>query len=93
MLIEVMRKIWVGIVMKKIARFWEKWELIDKSQHAYLRGKGTHTVLPQLLNCLEAARDYTTDIYISSFDMKQAFDSVCRRFLLWCLTKTQSNAP
>ena len=82
-----MRKIWVGLIMKKIAIFWEKYELIDKSQHAYLRGRGTHTVLPLLLNCLEAARDYKTNLYISSFDMKQAFDSVCRRLLLWCLVR------
>ena len=87
MLVELMRKIWVGLIMKEIAIFWEKYELIDKSQHAYLRGRGTHTVLPLLLNCLEAARDYKTNLYISSFDMKQAFDSVCRRLLLWCLVR------
>ena len=87
MLVEVTRKIWAGLFMKKIARFWEKHGLIDKAQHAYLRGRGTHTVLPQLLNCLEAARDFATNLYISSFDMKQAFDSVCRKFLLWCLIR------
>ena len=87
MLVEVMRKIWVGLIMKKIATFWEKYDLIDKSQHAYLRGRGTHTVLQQLLNSLEAARDFKTNLYKSSFDMKQAFDSVCRRLLLWCLVR------
>ena len=87
MLIEVMRKIWAGLVMNKIAKFWEKWGLVDKSQHAYLRGKGTHTVLPQLLNCLEGARDFATSLFISSWDMRRAFDSVGRRFLLWCLVR------
>jgi hypothetical protein len=87
MLVEVMRKIWVGLIMRKIASFWEKWNLVDQSQHAYLRGKGTHTVLPQLLNCLEGARDFKTSIYLSSWDMKKAFDSVGRKFLLWCLVR------
>ena len=87
MLVEVMRKIWVGLIMRKIAAFWEKWKLVDQSQHAYLRGKGTHTVLPQLLNCLEGARDFTTSIFLSSWDMKKAFDSVGRKFLLWCLIR------
>ena len=31
MLVEVMRKIWVGLIMKKKVIFWEKYELIDKS--------------------------------------------------------------
>ena len=87
MLVEVMRKIWVGLIMRRIASFWEKWNLVDQSQHAYLRGKGTHTVLPQLLNCLEGARDFKTSIYLSSWDMKKAFDSVGRKFLLWCLVR------
>ena len=67
MLVEVMRKVWVGIVMKKIARFWEKWGLIDKSQHAYLRGKGTHTAIPIIINCMETAKDFATDLYLSSW--------------------------
>ncbi len=43
--------------------------------------------MPQLLNCLEGARDFTTSLFISSWDMRRAFDSVGRRFLLWCLVR------
>ena len=46
MLVEVTRKTWAGLLMKKVASFWEKHKLIEKSQNAYLRGRGTHTVLP-----------------------------------------------
>ena len=87
MLLEVTRKIWVGLVMNRIGEFWRKWGLIDEAQHAYIRNKGTHTVLPQLLNCMEGARDYKTSLFISSFDMTKAFDSVDRKFLIACLVR------
>jgi len=33
MLVEVTRKIWVGLIMDKIADFWNRWGLIDQAQH------------------------------------------------------------
>ena len=53
MLVEVMRKIWVGLIMEKIRRFWAKWELIDENQHGFIGGKGTHTAMPHIINCME----------------------------------------
>ncbi len=85
MLVEVTRKIWVGLIMGKIADFWARNDLIDPAQHAYIRGKGTLTAIPQLTACLEAAKEYKTDIYISSWDMKRAFDSLGKRFIIRCL--------
>ena len=70
MLLEVTRKIYVGLIMMRIGDFWRKWNLIDEAQHACLRNKGTHTVLPQLLNCMEGARDFKTSMFASSFDMQ-----------------------
>ena len=87
MLVEVTRKIWVGLIMAKIADFWSRNKLIDDAQHAYIKGKGTHTALPQLTACLEAAREYKTDIYISSWDMKRAFDSLGKRFIIRSLMR------
>ena len=87
MLVEVTRKIWVGLIMAKIADFWKETGLIDEAQHAYIRGKGTHTAIPQLTNCLEGAKEYKTDIYISSWDMKRAFDSLGKKFIIRCLRR------
>jgi hypothetical protein len=87
MLVEVTRKIWVGLIMGKIADFWSKHHLIDQAQHAYIRGKGTHTAIPQLTACLEGAKEFKSDIYISSWDMKRAFDSLGRRFIIRCLMR------
>ena len=87
MLVEVTRKIWVGLIMGKIARFWAKHGLIDEAQHAYIRGKGTHSAIPQLTACLEGAKEYKTSLYISSWDMKRAFDSLGRRFIVRSLMR------
>ena len=87
MLVEVLRKIWMGLIMQKIAEFWRKWSLLDESQNAYLRGKGTHTALSQLINALEGARNYSTSAYVSSFNMSKAFDSVGWKFLIRCLVR------
>jgi hypothetical protein len=76
MLVEVMRKIWVGLLMGRIRKFWSKHNLIDESQHANLRGKGTETAIPQLINAMEAAKEFSTDIYLSSWDMSKAFDNL-----------------
>ena len=73
--------------MDKIATFWKKSGLIDDAQHAYIRGKGTHTAIPQLTSCLEGAKEFKTSIYISSWDMKRAFDSLGKRFIIRCLVR------
>ena len=73
--------------MKKIADFWLKWKLIDPVQHAYIRRKGTSTAIPQLTNCLEAAKDFKTSIYISSWDRKRAFDSLGKLFIVRSLAR------
>ena len=87
MLVEVMRKIWVGLIMEKIKRFWAKWGLIDENQHGFIGGKGTHTAMPHIINCMETAKDFRTDLYMSSWDMKRAFDSLGREFVIASLVR------
>jgi hypothetical protein len=87
MLVEVMRKIWVGLITSKITSFLGKHSLIDAKQHAYLKGKGTQTAIPQIINALETAREYSTDLYISSWDMSKAFDNLSREMILLSLLR------
>ncbi len=61
MLFEVLRKIWTGMIMDKIREFWNKWKMIDEGQHGFLGGKGTHTAIPILVNCMKTAKDFATD--------------------------------
>ncbi len=87
MLVEVMRKIWVGLVTNRISAFWDKFGLVNPSQHAYLRNRGTHTAIPQLINAMETAKEYNTDIFISSWDMSKAFDNLSREMILLSLRR------
>jgi hypothetical protein len=87
MLVEVMRKIWVGLITSHVTSFLMKHHLINDNQHAYLRGKGTHTAVPQLINAMETAKEYCTDLYISSWDMSKAFDNLSREMILLCLRR------
>ena len=87
MLVEVMRKIWVGLLMKRIKAFWAKHSLINDNQHAYLRGKGTETAIPQIINTMESAKEFSTDLYLSSWDMSKAFDNLSREMILLSLLR------
>lgn len=72
----------MGLIMDKIRVFWSTHKLLDERQHAYLRGKGTQTAIPQFINAVEAAREFSTDLYMSSWDMSKAFDNLSREILL-----------
>ena len=39
MLVDVIRKIWVGLLMNKIRQAWNKWNMFDESQHGFMTGK------------------------------------------------------
>jgi hypothetical protein len=87
MLVEVLRKIWVALLTSRISKFLEKHALINAKQHADLRGKGTQTAIPQLINAMESAREFCSDIYISSWDMSKAFDNLSREMILLSLLR------
>jgi hypothetical protein len=87
MLIEVTRKIWMGLIMDRVRSFWSKHQLLDERQHAYLRGKGTQTAIPQFINAMETAREFATDLFMSSWDRSKAFDNLSREMLLICLRR------
>ena len=52
-----------------------------------LGGKGTHAAIPILINSMETAKDFTTDMYLSSWDIKRAFDSLGMEFVLWAFER------
>jgi len=80
MLVEVLRKLWVGIVIDMITSIWEQYETLAPSQHGFRRRRGTDTALIEVINILEHAQE--TD----SWDIKRAFESVTRPLmdLAWC---------
>ena len=36
MLFEVLKKVWTGVIMEKIKKFWVNWGLIDERQHGFI---------------------------------------------------------
>ncbi len=76
-----------GLQTNHVSKFLSRHGLLNDKQHAYLRGKGTQTAIPQLINAMEAAREAKTDLYISSWDMSQAFDNLSREMILLSLLR------
>ena len=43
MLLEVLRKCWMGMIVKRIMNVIEEHGVLSESQHAFRRGRGTYT--------------------------------------------------
>jgi exonuclease III len=82
-LIEPLRKVWATIFVRRIQSLWSAHGVLDSGQHAYLRGKGTDTALVEVLHALETTKEFKSSLYMSSWDMKRAFDSVPKELLMW----------
>ena len=77
-LVEVMRKLWMGIVVKKIKRVWEWYGILQPNQHSGLKCRGTHTATLESINVIEQAQESHSDIFSTSWDIRRAFDSVSK---------------
>jgi len=87
MLVDVIRKIWVGLLMDRIRKCWDKWGMINSSQHGFMSGKGTDTAIPHLISLFETARQSYASLYISSWDITRAFDSLGRETVMMALLR------
>ena len=65
-LFEVLRKIWVGIVIQRITRAWERHQVLTDAQHGFRPGRGSGTALLQFINAREHADESGTPLYTSS---------------------------
>ncbi len=52
-LFEVIRKLWAGMVAKRVQRAWQKHSLLHSNQHGFRPQHGTHTAILHVLNRLE----------------------------------------
>ena len=87
MLIDVLRKLITGNLTHKISCFWTKHNILRPSSHAFIGKQGTHTAELQLLNALETTMEWRSRIYLSSIDMKKAFDSLGRPLQIFALIR------
>ena len=77
-LVEVMRKVWMGIIVQKIKKVWEALGVLQPNQHAGRSFRGTHTATLETINIIEQAQESHADMYSTSWDIKRAFDSVSK---------------
>ena len=75
MLLEVVRKTWVGALVRVIRRTWDKHSILCDSQHGFRAGRSTLAPLIQVINSLEGAMEEDIPLYVSSWDIRRAFDS------------------
>ena len=81
-LIETSRKLWIGIFINRIKDFWTRSGILCASQHAFLADKSTEGALLQFRNIMEETEECATDHYLSSWDIKRAFDRVPKNILI-----------
>ena len=78
MLIEVIRKLWVGAIIRQIRSAWESSRILNPAQYGFRSGRSTHSAIIQLVNNLEGSAEEDQSLFFSSWDIKRAFDSIPR---------------
>ena len=86
-LVEVIRKCWNSLILKRIGQCLEKEGILEDGQHAYRLGRGTDSAVIQVLNVLEEAEELATEVYVSSWDTKRAFDTPDKEVLIRSWTR------
>ena len=76
MLVECLRKLWVGILIHRLSVFLSQEDFLSASQHGYVAHKSTITSGLQLLDSIDDFNSNRIDIYLSSWDFTKAFDTL-----------------
>lgn len=56
-LFENIRKLWAGMVSRRVQSIWHKYDVLHSKQHGFRWQRGTNTAVLHLLNQLELAED------------------------------------
>jgi len=81
------RKIFTGILARRLAKIHSKHKLINENQHAFLPEQSYGTVSATLLNTLEYADQHDKPIYAIFYDLTQAYDRVQWAMLAWAMQR------
>jgi hypothetical protein len=80
-LFEIIRKLWTGMVVRRIQAVWTTHKILHSAQHGFRWGQGTDTALIRIIDALEDSREFGTQSRMTLWDLRRAFDSVSRNFL------------
>ena len=81
-LLEALRKIWFSVTVHRVQRFWERGGLRTE-QHGFRRRHSTEEPILDMVNALETSSDFSSDLFVGSWDWKRAFDTVPKQLLVW----------
>ena len=73
-LLETIRKLWTSIYTSRISTIFANIGILHPSQHGCLKRVGVDEANIGMLNALESAKELTSELYMVSWDIKQAFD-------------------
>jgi hypothetical protein len=82
-LVEVLRKLWASVIMRNVSAAWAKNHTLNRNQHGFVPGRSMEEAVLEAMNSLESAKEWRTDLYISSWDIKRAFDRVPKQLLIY----------
>ena len=80
-LLESLRKLWERILLNRMQRVWETHHPFTENQH-FGPNRSTSDALLTLRNVIEEAHVMEQPLYVSSWDIKKAFDSVSKPLLI-----------
>ena len=86
-LVEVLRKLWIGLIIQKINYSWTKHDVLHPSQHGFRAKRGTDTALMQLQTMFEESSGKKAPLFLSSWDISKAFDSLSKNTLRFSWTR------
>ena len=87
-LLEILRKLWSSIFVQRISDHIHKHNLLHRGQHSG-KGRGTESAVLELAASLETAKEFRTQIYVSSYDLSRAYDSVRWKYLTFAWVRQQ----
>jgi exonuclease III len=86
-LIDAIRKIWMRVFAWRLQQEWRKARVLQENQHGCIKGKSTDTATMVMINAMETAKEFCTKLFMSSWDMKKAFDSVSKALCIYALVR------
>ena len=87
MLLEPLRKVWTSCFIRPIRKAWETHSALRPQQYGFRPGRSCESPIIQLLNNLEHSAEFSRDLFMSTWDIRRAFDSVSRPTILMALER------
>ena len=86
-LFEATRKLWLALILTKLRAAWAREDLLHPAQTMFIKGRSMDLSVLSLMNVLETAKEWKSDIYLSSWDITKAFDRVPIQAQIWAYVR------